>query len=677
VYEFAASVSVTRKSRSFRPLDDGTQARPKIKTVEPMAIYTGSNAQVFHKFLLVFVPIAVIVFLVTWSFYSFHFLQQELDRFSFQEKEHIEVHTRLLQADLKGIKTDIQMLSKNPDLIDFLQHGRDPHNHAITEFILFSQFKSSYDQIRVLDEKGYELIRINLNGLKPRSVRSEELQNKSHRYYFKDALQLGEGEVYISTLDLNIEHGQIELPHKPMLRIATPIIVGGNKFVLVMNYLAVRFLRNCERGMYQSPMIFLNSGGYNLNGTDESKRWGFLFNDREQATLKYEDPELWKQIVSLRDGQLVSNNGFLHTFNTIFPLEFGFRATDNTRIESSAQSSHERFWVMLSSLSVKQLYESTRLTRNALIALDLCLSLLLAYICWQFSVAKINQQIALEMLELSNRELDARVIQKTNEHKQSVEHSLILERQLEQSAKMELMGTIASSTAHDFNNSLTVIMGNAQLALETDSDIEEMRDALQQILVTGKKASKLTREVLAFSRKKKGDFINTDIAILTKDSLALLGVIAPKGIVLKLSIDDDCGSALIDAAKYSQILMNLVNNAIHAMDNKGELRIVLEPIAVADDNFPEIRPGSYIRLSVVDSGKGMDKETIKQIFNPFFTTKSADEGTGMGLAIIQKIVKEHDAQLRVDSVVGKGTSFEIYFNRQETERKKESAIIAS
>ncbi len=245
-----------------------------------------------------------------------------------------------------------------------------------------------------------------------------------------------------------------------------------------------------------------------------------------------------------------------------------------------------------------------------------------------------------------------------------------LEEQLRQSQKMEAVGTMAGGIAHDFNNILTIILGNAEMAIDDLPPGNPTRESIEEIMKASQRAKTLVRQILAFSRKEKKELIAIRPQPLIKETLKLLRSITPATITIVEDISQDCGVIKVDPTQLHQLLMNLFTNAVHAMDEKGDLTVSLQEMLLtrADFNqFPIIRPQStkiprlYARLSVIDSGCGMDKEIIDRIFDPFYTTKDVGKGTGMGLSVVHGIVESHGGFIVVDSEPGQGSTFQVFF----------------
>jgi two-component system, cell cycle sensor histidine kinase and response regulator CckA len=239
-----------------------------------------------------------------------------------------------------------------------------------------------------------------------------------------------------------------------------------------------------------------------------------------------------------------------------------------------------------------------------------------------------------------------------------------LESQLRQAQKMEAVGRLAGGVAHDFNNALGVILGYTELLMRQAS--EAQRGKLEQILKATQRASGLTRQLLAFSRKQIVDPKVLDWNALLSDLEKMLGRLIGEHIDLAIVPGADLGQVKADPGQLEQVVMNLCVNARDAMPGGGLLRI---ETANADldaghaARHEPMAPGRYVMLAVSDTGSGIEKEILSKIFEPFFTTKEAGKGTGLGLAMVYGTVKQAGGYVWVYSEVGRGTTFKIYLPR--------------
>jgi nitrogen-specific signal transduction histidine kinase/ActR/RegA family two-component response regulator len=251
------------------------------------------------------------------------------------------------------------------------------------------------------------------------------------------------------------------------------------------------------------------------------------------------------------------------------------------------------------------------------------------------------------------------------DRKLAAEARLKLEEQLRHSQKMEAIGTMAGGIAHDFNNILTAIIGNAQLA-EMDLDRQHpAREFLLQTLVASHRAKELVQQILAFSRRQEKQLRPTSLETMVQECLKLLRPVIPATITIRTNVPPRLPLIQADPTQLQQVVVNLTTNAAHAMEEAGgRLEIGLDLVEV-DQEMASLRPqlklGRFVRLSVTDTGVGMEAAILEKIFDPFFTTKGEGKGTGLGLAVVHGIIQQHGGYISVYSVPREGTTFQLYF----------------
>jgi len=242
----------------------------------------------------------------------------------------------------------------------------------------------------------------------------------------------------------------------------------------------------------------------------------------------------------------------------------------------------------------------------------------------------------------------------------------VLEDQFRQSQKMEAVGRLAGGIAHDFNNLLTVISGYTEVLLYHLSVGHPLHAKAEAIQQASDRATTLTRQLLAFSRKQLLELKVIDVNAIVSDMERLLRPLIGEDIELTTSLTPNIGCTRADAGQLEQVIMNLVVNAKDAMPNGGKICIRTASVTLDDSYRPEntfIKHGPYVMISVSDSGQGMDRETQARIFEPFFTTKEKGKGTGLGLSTVYGIIKQSGGYVFVQSELGRGTVFTIYFPR--------------
>ncbi len=239
-----------------------------------------------------------------------------------------------------------------------------------------------------------------------------------------------------------------------------------------------------------------------------------------------------------------------------------------------------------------------------------------------------------------------------------------LTKKLQQSQKMEAIGILAGGIAHDFNNLLVPIIGYAELMREGLPMGSHMQAYLDEIMVAGGRAKKLVQQILTFSRHSEKELKPQNFQAIIKETLELARATFPSTIQIRKNLNNRSGLVMADSTQLHQIVMNMVTNAFHAMEeNGGTLTVALDPVTVEGSGRASVQgllPGPYACLTITDIGTGMDKNVIPKVFDPYFSTKDKGKGTGLGLSLVHGIVKDSGGIVQVDSEKGKGTRVTIY-----------------
>lgn len=255
-----------------------------------------------------------------------------------------------------------------------------------------------------------------------------------------------------------------------------------------------------------------------------------------------------------------------------------------------------------------------------------------------------------------------------------------LENQFRQAQKMEAVGRMAGGLAHDFNNLLTVIRGYCELSLIKLNKNDHLYSKIRQIDRAAERAENLTRQLLAFSRHQVLAPKLLNLSHLVGEMEEMIGRLTSTEVELVTRLEDNLGSIEADPGQVEQIIMNLIVNAMDAMEKGGILCIETSNIFLEEDILPkqnDIIKGYYVLLSVSDTGTGMDEKILEHVFEPFFTTKEKGKGTGLGLSTVYGIVKQSNGHILVRSEPGKGTRFEIYFPQVESNVFEDESLIDS
>ena len=261
------------------------------------------------------------------------------------------------------------------------------------------------------------------------------------------------------------------------------------------------------------------------------------------------------------------------------------------------------------------------------------------------------------------------IVRDITKRKQAEEEHRKLEVQLEQAQRMEAIGTLAGGIAHDFNNILSAIIGYTELVREDVPEGSNVHANLQEVFKAGIRAKDLVGQIRAFSRQREHEQKPVRISSIIKEALGLLRPSLPTTIEIRQNIQTKSDTVLSDPSQIHQVLMNLCTNASHAMREKGGiLELSIEEVDLDTHDvasYPGLTTGAYVRLSVSDTGHGMNRRVMKRIFDPYFTTKEKGVGTGLGLAVVDGIVKTHGGAITAYSEPEKGATFHVYLPRIE------------
>jgi PAS domain S-box-containing protein len=289
---------------------------------------------------------------------------------------------------------------------------------------------------------------------------------------------------------------------------------------------------------------------------------------------------------------------------------------------------------------------------------------------------RVPVEVSTSVVEMSGEMYLLSVIRDITERKAAERERIKLEEQIRQKFKMEAVGAMAGGVAHNFNNSLAIILGNLEMAKRRSSDPDKVRQYLDNAQKAILLSRDLVQQILTYSRKGSHKKITIKLSTMVDDVLNLLRSTIPSTIKLEFSTSDQYQSSMIlaDPSQIHEVVLNLCANAAHAMNEKGILTISVTEIDLDVTDIPaqyNCLPGRYSQLSVQDNGCGMSKETLDKIFDPFFTTKSINEGTGMGLSTVLGIVEQHNGLIQVQSSPKEGTIFKLFFPITESEVKSQ------
>lgn len=248
-------------------------------------------------------------------------------------------------------------------------------------------------------------------------------------------------------------------------------------------------------------------------------------------------------------------------------------------------------------------------------------------------------------------------------HRQDYEvQRMEMDQRLRQLQKNEAIGSLAGGIAHDFNNILTPIIGYSEILKEDIPKESSMRESIEQVLLAATRAKDLVKQILTISRQHAQEIVHLRPHLIIKEVVKLIQSTIPSTIKVTQNIDTDCRSIIADPTQIHQLAMNLLTNAYHSMEaDGGVLTISLQNVDIAEaDNTLDLTPGSYVVLSVGDTGGGIDADHMDKIFDPYYSTKPMGKGTGLGLPVVYGIVKKYKGEVEVENLPGQGIKFKVY-----------------
>ncbi len=556
-----------------------------------------------------------------------------------------------IENNLQSVTSDLMFLAKRYELLGVLENGnRELRATVAREFLTFSEQKRVYDQIRLLDPSGREIVRVNYNKGNPAIVPDEQLQNKAGRYYFKITWSMARDQVYISPLDLNIEHGRIEQPRKPMIRLATPVFdrTKHKLGVLVLNYLGDTLIDdfNTAAANISDHVMLLNSDGFWLSSVQSDDEWGFMYGNGR--TFGKAHPGAWSRIQAEESGQFRDEDG-MFSFTTVYPLR---SAAGFHRMPAKAPVVDNYYWKAVSQVSPQLLAAARNEFFRRHLLLYAGMLVLLAFASILLARAGVRNRQATLQVEIEQRfreRLEAMVEQRTRELKDAqIEKGRVIE-QLIQAEKMAAIGTMASGIGHEINNPLYAILTKAE-AIRDGGHVSRSRSYSEDIVQYAKDIAKIVKDFSGYARPgSEHDLEVVDV----NDELSEAVSMAKQSLVsehIEIRKDlDPVPGILGKSEEIRQAFFNVIRNGIQATNGKGSMEVTSR---VHNDE---------VSIRIHDTGPGISKEDKSRIFDPFFTTKGPDEGEGLGLYIVRQIVRKYSGEIEVESQAGTGTVFRIRF----------------
>ena len=618
--------------------------------------------------LSIFLPLVVLANGILWMSY-----RKEAAAIKHKNEIHV-VNTLKMQrlkigSNFSLIVSDLMFFSKYSQLLDFLENEAPLRSRLVNDFVLFSRGSKIYDQIRILDQEGMEVIRINFVQGNPVIIPEDKLQFKGERYYFKDTIELTQGDVFVSAFDLNIERGKIELPIKPMIRFGTPIFdrQGEKRGIILFNYLGAHLLKDFKDLVIDSPghYMLLNCEGYWLIGRETKDEWGFMYKDRKDRTMGNDYPTVWDQITASDSGQFYTPEG-LFTFTTVHPLLESWKSSTGAG-EAFAPSARmkkaqEQYWTVVSFIPADFLAQGARKVRSRYTLICIMITVLLGIGSFVLATVRAREK-------LTGQALAARTVE------------------LEQAnVKLQELGRLKSqffaNMSHELRTPLNSIIGFTGIMLQgiVGELNDEQKKQLNMVYASAKHLLGLINDILDLSKIEAGKIEIIPSRFEVKELVQTVEkmvspIIEEKGLTSRVVISEDVPQTIYsDKNRIKQVLINFLSNAIKFTES-GEVCLTVRIL----DLKQEVKEPA-IEFSVTDTGIGIKPEHLPDIFDEFRRIegplKDKPAGTGLGLAISRKMADMMGGRIWAESEYGKGSCFRFTIPIKEITEAKIPPVIS-
>lgn len=614
---------------------------------------------VWRNLLVLFLPWALLIVLVSNLLYD-RLLDVRLAPMQHVQQATLGEGLNFLNRRLASLRDNLMFLARQPLLNKALSSQTPADIQVLGQ--LFQQFSSSakiYDQIRWIDETGQERVRIDYDDGVAHVVDAAHLENRSDRYYFVETMNLSEGAFYLSRFDLAGEPGNLTVPDKPTMRAGTPIFDNQHRprGVLLLNYLGRDTLQRLKdvAERQSGSMTLVDHEGYWMLAPEGEPTWGFM-RGQPDATLASRYPDTWQRMQESRSGQFSDAAGLWNYIR--------FDPRERTEFNSATPKQAE-YWYLVSLIPERNLHNLRLTVLGQMLLFAVVMLGLGLMVALRLALAEGERNIARQALESSS----VRLSMSNQELQQSLEQLKRTQNALIQAEKLSSLGTMVAGVAHELNTPI----GAASMAASTlDKHTQEIagsfaqglqRSALERYLqrsteglamITGNLArmAQLTRafKQLASDRASTERRVFDLVALVDEVLLVLNARLKNSDHQVQLLLPDNL---VLDSypGALGQILQNLIDNAlIHAFEPGQEGKILVR-------GYRDVQARVCV-IEVQDNGRGMNEEVLSKVFDPFFTTRRGQGGTGLGLHITHQLsVDVLGGQLEVRSIEGEGTSF--------------------
>ena len=637
------------------------------------------------------------IFTITWTRASLH--DSEIQRVEFDTDSKAST----VEEYLHTVRQDLRFLARTQFVRNLASPPTDrPHasTHQLRraverEFLIFSQGKRAYNQIRYLNQWGQEVVRIDVEGGTPEIVPPDQLQDKSDRYYVKAALALETGQIYVSPMDLNIEHGKAERPYRGVVRYATPVLGndGSRQGFLIVN-LHADYLRSLIGPLSPGTDGWLvNNEGKYLGYIGESKEREQFYSLDKDRTLEADDPEVVSGILENRQQvQTLEGQRDILSFARI-PLKDPGKESVVTESEQwTLLLSHPRAPI---DAPIEQLTVFLSIVTAVVAAIAGGLGLLVAHyltrpvailrratreiaadltkrvhiqtgdeieqLANDFNLMTQRLREAQDRLAAWNAELEHEVARKTGELHQ-------LQGGLARAEKLASIGQMTASVMHEIGNPLAAIKTQIQVTEEDEDLCNSSRAVFSDIVSEVDRLTVFLRSCSRLYRLREPRMEDVSPDSVVQGVITLITPeLRRRGVVLQVHSAPETPTIHGDPDQLRQLLINLLLNAAEASKDGGTIVVKVGRRNTTSDSAIVV---ASAEIEVSDEGEGMSPQIVSKIWAPFFTTK--DEGTGLGLAICRQIVEDHAGTIRIASQLGEGTVVTILLPERKPPRSQDS-----
>ncbi|MDM8558101.1 response regulator [Candidatus Parabeggiatoa sp. HSG14] len=619
-----------------------------------MKFYQRISTKLAYSFLLVALIPTIIIAIYALQIFVDMSREQKLSI----QKAKIESLKRDIETFLSSTQNDIIFLSQSPSLKNYVELHNTDNSLALKlarqsleqEFLAFSRSRGIYYQVRYLDKSGQEIVRVDADGSKVQPVAQIQLQNKAHRYYFMEALQLFDKEIFVSPLELNQERGQIERPFKPVIRYAMPVFSKGKRMgIVITNVDANKFLQPIE------DALLVDKKGYYLAHPDVNKRWGNSHNLNSSYTLIRDYPNLAQTLLAKESGNISTDEVMLTFQRVLIP--------------------GQGHWTLIIEQSIGTILDNVGIFHITLLSI-LLIAVFFALIIFYFISKNIippieNLTSIVERVGTGDRKIRLKVKRADEFGRLETEFNTMLEvihvseKTLHKAKEDAEIANVAKSRflanmSHELRTPLNAIIGYGEMLQEEIADLGEIElsNDIEKIHLAGKFLLSTINDILDISKIEAGKMeLYTETFFVTNMVNDVVHTIQPLFNKNKHTLEtysEDLGEMHADLTKVRQVLLNLLSNASKFNEQKTTISInILREIADGKD---------WIIFRISDNGIGMNveqKTQLSQIFNASEISPITEYNRSLGLTIIHHFIQMMGGSIHLESELNKGSTFTV------------------